>query len=462
MNRKQREYPVPQGMEERIETLFSILMASSEQEYIGEDISQLEHAIQTAELAQQQGSRPELITAALFHDLGHLLNHDAPQMDDLGVIDHEDIGAEFLSQFGFKQEVSDLIRLHVQAKRYLCWKKPKYYQQLSTASKGTLEWQGGPMSDFEGQQFEEISYFNDALKLRAWDEKAKRADIVSPQLSHFRETVKKAFVEESKITLEPITLNESQRRDFSNTGFLHLVNPFSADELQALINWVTELSVRPDKPGRWMKYYEGTGDERQLCRVENFVPFHMELKSLLHHPTILAVLHQLMGEPAVIYKEKMNMKLAGGQGFDAHQDAPAFATFGHSYHITMMISLDDSTPENGCLEFSDQVKQREIIPQNSGGALAASEESKRTWTPLTTKRGDIVFFDSYVPHRSGPNQSSSSRRALYVTYNPESQGDTRDRYFQEKRKHFPPDCERIAGVDYDTQSSPFNLGNPID
>ena len=439
-----------------------MLAASSHQEYIGEDISQLEHAIQTAELAQRQGSRPELITAALFHDLGHLINHAAPQMDNLGVIDHEDIGAELLSQFGIKQEVSDLIRLHVQAKRYLCWKKPNYYRQLSMASKGTLAWQGGPMSDFEGRQFEKISYFKDALKLRAWDEKAKRTDIVSPELSQFRDTVRKAFTMKTEVSLEKISLTESQHRDFSDTGFIHLPNPFSRDELEALINWVTELSIRPDKPGRWMKYYERKDSKKQLCRVENFIPFHMGLKALLHHPSLLSVLTQLMGEPAVLYKEKMNMKLAGGQGFGAHQDAPAFATFGQSYHITMMISLDDSTPTNGCLEFSDQVRQREIIPQNSSGAIAASEESKRNWVPLETKRGDIVFFDSYVPHRSGPNQSSSARRALYVTYNPLSQGDTRDRYFQEKRKHFPPDCERIAGVDYDTQSSPFNLGNPID
>ena len=132
----------------------------------------------------------------------------------------------------------------------------------------------------------------------------------------------------------------------------------------------------------------------------------------------------------------MNMKLSGGKGFESHQDAPAFATFGHTYHITMMISLDDSTLENGCLEFSHQVDQEEILPQNKSGCLATKEEETRSWKPLLTKKGDIVFFDSYVPHRSGANRSASSRRALYITYNPRSQGDHRDQYFVENENIF--------------------------
>ena len=185
----------------------------------------------------------ELITAALFHDLGHLLDLNAPQMDDLGVLDHEDLGAELLAEYGFNQEVCDLIRLHVQAKRYLA-EKPKYYQQLSIASKGTLEWQGGPMNGFEGQQFEKISYFHDALKLRVWDEQAKRTDITSPKLSNFRQTVKDTLTQNNRLELESLEFNADKLRDFSEHGFLHR-NPFSPEELDKLNDWATELNIRP-------------------------------------------------------------------------------------------------------------------------------------------------------------------------------------------------------------------------
>ena len=83
------------------------------------------------------------------------------------------------------------------------------------------------------------------------------------------------------------------------------------------------------------------------------------------------------------------------------------------------------------------------------------------WTPLTVKAGDVVCFDSYIPHRSKANLGTTSRRALFLTYNRKADGDVRLKYYADKRKYFPPECEREEGVDYESTPSPYNLGNPI-
>src|SRR6187402_242469 len=124
--------------------------------YIGEPVSQIEHMCQCAQLAEEGGFDDEVILAAFFHDIGHLLEHVMPagQMDGFGVIDHEKMGAEYLRQKGFSERIAKLVAAHVPAKRYLTFKYPEYYAQLSEASKRTLEFQGGVMCKEEAEDFE--------------------------------------------------------------------------------------------------------------------------------------------------------------------------------------------------------------------------------------------------------------------------------------------------------------------
>lgn len=178
-----------------IEDAFAILAASDDREYIGEAVSQLEHALQAAHFARQADKDPEVVLACLFHDIGHLCAPaDAPEMDGLGVMDHEDIGARFLLSCGFSERLAELVRGHVQAKRYLVAKKKGYRAQVSAASQGTLEFQGGPMDEDEMRSFEEDPLFREKVFVRVCDERAKDVDLKPAPLESYRDMARGVLV----------------------------------------------------------------------------------------------------------------------------------------------------------------------------------------------------------------------------------------------------------------------------
>ena len=173
------------------ERVWSIMLASDASPYIGEPISQLEHALQAADRALAVGCDEAVVLAALLHDIGHLVAPEAPQMDGLGTLQHESIGAQFLKTMGFSAHTTTLVAAHVDAKRYLCAQKPQYFKRLSPASKGTLEWQGGPMSPKECETFRRRPYFEDALRLRSFDEQAKETDYTSPNRELYQRMIER-------------------------------------------------------------------------------------------------------------------------------------------------------------------------------------------------------------------------------------------------------------------------------
>ena len=156
-------------------------------DYIGEPVSQLEHMVQCAMLAEKEGYDDETILAAFFHDLGHFCEHLMPvqQMDGFGVVDHEKLGADFLREKGFSENIASLVENHVQAKRYLTYANPGYYDRLSEASKKTLEFQGGRMSSEEALAFEADPLFDRHIRLRRWDEEAKQENLPLPSLQKY-------------------------------------------------------------------------------------------------------------------------------------------------------------------------------------------------------------------------------------------------------------------------------------
>lgn len=158
-------------------------------EYAGEKVSQLEHMAQAAQLAEEQGYDEEVVLAAFLHDIGHISEAAAPSeqhMGDFGIKDHEELGAEFLQKKGFSKKIVRLVESHVEAKRYLTIKDPAYYAQLSEASRQTLEYQGGPMTEDEAAAFEQYPLFDLIIKMRKWDEQAKIEHKPLPDLSRYR------------------------------------------------------------------------------------------------------------------------------------------------------------------------------------------------------------------------------------------------------------------------------------
>jgi phosphonate degradation associated HDIG domain protein len=160
-------------------------------DYAGEEVTQLEHACQAAQLAEKQGFDDEVILAAFLHDLGHLLDEDVEYMEGYGVKDHEAVGADYLRKRGFPEKIATLINSHVAAKRYLCFANQRYYDNLSHASKMTLEFQGGPMTANEATVFENNPLKNLIIRMRTWDEEAKVVDVPMPALNVYRDKMVK-------------------------------------------------------------------------------------------------------------------------------------------------------------------------------------------------------------------------------------------------------------------------------
>ena len=149
------------------------------------NVTKLNHALQCAYLAEKENSTPALITASLLHDIGHLINKNARSSIEHGIdAEHEEKAVEFLSPW-FGDDVLCPIRWHVDAKRYLTATDPEYFSLLSEGSIKSLEVQGGPFSKEEVLEFEKIPYFEDAVKLRRWDEQAKSPSKATPPLEHF-------------------------------------------------------------------------------------------------------------------------------------------------------------------------------------------------------------------------------------------------------------------------------------
>jgi len=225
---------------------------------------------------------------------------------------------------------------------------------------------------------------------------------------------------------------------------------FNEEQIKHLLEWTKEIEEWPETPGKWMKYYETSKKDgsRILQRIEDFFEYHEHFNQTFNGPKFMGLVSELFGEKGILFKEKVNMKLPGGDGFLPHQDVQAgWDMYGHSCHISMLVGLDFATEENGCLEIvAGQHKKGLLGPM--GSAIPNDVVDTLVWEPLKTKPGDLVFFDSFVPHRSGPNNSDKPRRVLYVTYNKVSEGDFRRQYWNDKRRNYPPDCEREPGKEY--------------
>ncbi len=245
-------------------------------------------------------------------------------------------------------------------------------------------------------------------------------------------------------------LSDKDLSEFQRDGFLVIRQMYSVEEIETLSSWIDELAQRPPSAGKEMKYFETNllqKDKKILSRIEKFSDFHEGLKSFITNPKMTGRASEILGEPAVLFKEKINFKLAGGGGFTPHQDIqPGWDDYA-SYFISVLITIDDSHEKNGCLELAAGHHKRGMIGRK-WEPLEGEELRGITFKKYPMGPGDVAFFDCFVPHQSEPNLTDQPRRNVYLTFNRQSEGSHRERYFADKRKSYPPDYEREPGKEY--------------
>lgn len=213
------------------------------------------------------------------------------------------------------------------------------------------------------------------------------------------------------------------------TGRLVLRGVLDPVQVGSIDEAVLEVEAWADTDGPGLHHFEQTDEGPRIARSEDFEPHEPLLSSVVRRGSITDVLAELFGEPATLFKEKINYKHPGGGGFAPHQDATAYHFVDH--HISVMVPLDAATQASGCLWFCD--RQNGVVP-NESGRISPEWVATRQWAPVEVGPGDLVFFDSYSPHYSETNRTTGSRRALYLTYNRQSDGDFRDEYYADKHK----------------------------
>lgn len=178
----------PERASQIVAEVFQLYERFGSTDYIGEDVTQIEHMCQSAQFAEAEGQEDEIILAAFFHDIGHLLEniHSTESMEGYGVVDHELIAGNYLRDLGFSERIARLVEMHVQTKRYLTFRYPDYFDNLSKASQKTLSMQGGRMNEEEAGHFENDELCRLHIKIREWDDSAKRTGQPVPELDKYR------------------------------------------------------------------------------------------------------------------------------------------------------------------------------------------------------------------------------------------------------------------------------------
>lgn len=422
------------------------------------DISQLQHALQAATLAEANGETPAFVLAALLHDVGHMIHRLGENPAGEGIDDHHEIlGAKWLAK-RFPEAVSEPVRLHVEAKRYLCAVDPDYFGRLAPDSVLSLELQGGPMSAGEAEAFRAHAFAGDALRLRLLDEAAKDPEMETPPLAHFLRHVAASRI------------GTAERESFRRDGVLVLRDFFDTDEVREIARISADLGGeaeatlrRASAQGRaasdlarepeTLIVVPEASDAGQICRFEYLLGRGAALRAFVAQ-RIAPAIEAVTGEPFIPFKDKENEKHPGGGAFGPHQDFAAYQAFGPRYNVTAMISVDAATREKGCLEFAanwttlsreasvaeNVVEGRALLRFHKGGAqngdIVEEIAEQLDWQPVETSPADLVLFDSFAPHRSAPNRGTASRRAMFLTFSAAREGDWYERYYAEKRAHF--------------------------
>ncbi|MCP5373226.1 MAG: phytanoyl-CoA dioxygenase family protein [Hyphomicrobiales bacterium] len=238
-----------------------------------------------------------------------------------------------------------------------------------------------------------------------------------------------------------------QIAQFKESGYLVLRGAFDPGQMARVEAWAREVAEKPEDPdGQWV-YHEQSlkrPGEDLICRIEKISPFHDGFKELSE--VLRDTVGQLLGEEAVLFKEKINFKMPGGDGFKPHQDSQAGWDKYAEFFVSALVCIDPATVENGCLQMVSGHHKRGLF--RSWEPLTDDDMADMEFVDCPTEPGDVVFFDCYAPHASEPNMSDKIRRIYFATYNKASEGDHHDAYYADKFQTYPPDICRQEGKEY--------------
>jgi len=249
-----------------------------------------------------------------------------------------------------------------------------------------------------------------------------------------------------------MSLTQNQVDEFNQRGFVVIKGFFSPDELAKLSAWSDELRNKQPAEGEEAKYYETspvTG-ETILVRIENVVGDHnRDASDLLISGKVKECLTQLLGEAPVLFKEKINYKLPGCRPDKLHQDQAAGWNAYCDFFITMAIAVDENRLDNAALSFMSSGNYQRSLMTEEWQPLTEDDppyQPTDEYALLEADPGDVIFFDAYVPHGSPANTGTRSRRNIFLTFNKESDGDMRDKYYRDKWRSYAPNQADQARV----------------
>ena len=248
-------------------------------------------------------------------------------------------------------------------------------------------------------------------------------------------------------------LNKEQVKAFKEKGFIVVKEFFTAGEIDRISTYLDDLRDREPEPGNEAKYYETsptTGDSI-LVRIENVVSAERsEFSDLLITDRVEACLTDLLGDAPILFKEKINYKLPGCRPDKLHQDQAAGWNAYCDFFITMAVAVDANRRDNAALSFMCSGNYERALMTAEWQPLSENDppyQPADEYALLEADPGDVIFFDSYVPHGSPANTGNRSRRNVFLTFNRQSDGDMRARYYADKWASYGPNKSDDARED---------------
>jgi ectoine hydroxylase-related dioxygenase (phytanoyl-CoA dioxygenase family) len=241
-----------------------------------------------------------------------------------------------------------------------------------------------------------------------------------------------------------MSLTQEQVREFKEKGFIVIKGFFGPDEMAKLSAWLDELRDRQPAEGEEAKYFETSpiSGENILVRIENVIgDRNREASDLLISDKAREALTQLLGEAPMLFKEKINYKLPGCRPDKLHQDQAAGWNAYCDFFISMAIVVDENRLDNAALSFMNSGNYEKRLMTEEWQPLTVDDppyQPEDEYVLLEADPGDVVFFDAYVPHGSPANTGSRSRRNIFLTFNKESDGDMREKYYRDKWASYAP------------------------